>query len=1365
MSITINTCIFNMWEAIVFKRSIFLLLTIAACLFLLACGGRNPDIVVPSHESSLYEGLFQLEQQSSVYFSDLTHPLDTHISETCKKVTVTIKSTQDTSLAELLYTLHYDESQFMPSDVQMGMCLGNEEQAIHASFTHVPCEVILAEVMIGLQLATIHKGDTYAIVEFLHEPFSSRSAKIVSDGGIENPRELCWRLRRSAEFTNYDIPFTVDQQGSLVVITWEEALNNDVDNNGIVNSSDITPMGRFFNDELAVNNDYSSNGSGAWALQSPNTTRRNEIHNIGRAGRSPELPQDHPYEPVERNDKDSNEGAGFKYPVTVGDITSLGLYYDFSIDGYIIEFWDGEATPGSKVTSLGLLDDPILRLDRPTRETEDGKQTTRSEALANLGLFSVYDNFELPSKSYFAFYDDLCSIDKQREFDPMSTSDSDKYIYKTVLDLRDYPALQTVQDLHVSVKAIPKDNSYRANWEQAPPEEELTLTWHPTHLYPSPTEMVEPDVEWLSDEGITSIEQGGPDNSNWPVSSELQFRITWGEAQLDPLFYNSLQEWEVKYAIYISSDQSTLWDTVDQSTYVPERRYYPGNEDKIVDDPKDPNPDIVKLFDLDFSSGYFELPIIPSSGSFNPGTVYVGVKAYAVKRFFDDHYIYRTDFIGNANDYLDITFDYATTAEDTYPPSFSGVKYHWKHGGFSTAWRLLNVQGEDKVDTNGVSYINYKARPQFVPHQLSSSGNDLGAAANLHLITRLNDMYDVGPDQVKEKYPFSDLEMRFEIYRTHMMFDSFERILKEEPGGALYMLDQGMLTPYGISLSFPVTSSILEKPYVSSMFSTPYNYTRYSSSFTCPICSPYNLTYNSVLVPFGLTYMSVNQDLEFYTHSYVPVESEEIGYFPYCDFERSTPQNGLLSFVWNEALESGWKYIVFAAVNDENNLCTYDNVIDSDQDEDLSYIAYYAGAIPKFTIGDKRDFAYYPDSGFDEYACHLQYAGTGTIDLSERKTPSGSLPSEMLMYTDSALSPNGNYYGTTYYSDASKKVFFEEYDASSSSWSMTEVDFASEGDTSINYDSSNQPHIAYYRDPSVPDESYPIGTPAVAPGHSTSQRRTSSTVQSGIYYRYRSGSDWVPRELVYGSVYVGPNEHNLHCYSSSPGVDNLYAVIPMMGSSGQQALGIPGMAHRIGTDDWQITELTTTNGVTNMYLDSVQVRQDSDETYVAIYSPFDDTLPDSPGALLLGHWVNSAWTVEPVVTSNVGGYQSIEMLDNGNICMAYMQASDNRLAYVMQSGSSVVDSFVSEFPNTGFNTIIRQTSSGNPVVYSIHADLGMLWRAIDYGNGWEEQSLVESYVDDDDMRPCAFSVLPAANEHSIAWIQPNRSVSNLTLAY
>jgi hypothetical protein len=219
-----------------------LALLVAASI--LGCGGRSANTIPLNHAPSAYASCFTLEQKGSAYFPCPTNPLELIVTETGDKILVTLQARIDTSLAELLYILHFDSYQFTPISVEMGKCLGDENAAIHTSYAEVPGEIALAEVMIGLEFAQLETGNVFATVEFERVPFTVHPYKVLSELDTAQ-REVSWRLRKEAEFVNYDVPFEVEREGSLIELTWEEALNHDADNNGEVYIQDLTPLRGF----------------------------------------------------------------------------------------------------------------------------------------------------------------------------------------------------------------------------------------------------------------------------------------------------------------------------------------------------------------------------------------------------------------------------------------------------------------------------------------------------------------------------------------------------------------------------------------------------------------------------------------------------------------------------------------------------------------------------------------------------------------------------------------------------------------------------------------------------------------------------------------------------------------------------------------------------------------------------------------------------------------------------------------------------------------------------------------------------------------------------------------------------------------
>ena len=137
------------------RKALTLGLTIAILLVIVSCGGKGGNPVSADRGTSLYASCFTLEQVASSYFPDPTYPLELIVTETQDEVLVTLQSRYDTSLAELLYVLRYDSNQLSPTGVEMGMCLGDEERALHTSCAEIPGRIGIAEVMFGLEYAEI----------------------------------------------------------------------------------------------------------------------------------------------------------------------------------------------------------------------------------------------------------------------------------------------------------------------------------------------------------------------------------------------------------------------------------------------------------------------------------------------------------------------------------------------------------------------------------------------------------------------------------------------------------------------------------------------------------------------------------------------------------------------------------------------------------------------------------------------------------------------------------------------------------------------------------------------------------------------------------------------------------------------------------------------------------------------------------------------------------------------------------------------------------------------------------------------------------------------------------------------------------
>jgi thiol-disulfide isomerase/thioredoxin len=210
---------------------VFCILWIAA-LFI-SCGGSTTS-VNPNPDRN---GSFNLTLDQGV--GSFTPEID--VATDATGTTVTVTASDATDLAAAYLHLHYDASKYTPDSVQIGSLLGTGDQVITLALTDRVGDVPVGICQVPSNGATPVDGSgILASIHFVEQPFSA--GKGVSGA----PTDVLNKV------SDLEIK---DQDATSTTLTWTERHPGDTDNNGEVNLSDLTQIGKYLNQQVAQASD------------------------------------------------------------------------------------------------------------------------------------------------------------------------------------------------------------------------------------------------------------------------------------------------------------------------------------------------------------------------------------------------------------------------------------------------------------------------------------------------------------------------------------------------------------------------------------------------------------------------------------------------------------------------------------------------------------------------------------------------------------------------------------------------------------------------------------------------------------------------------------------------------------------------------------------------------------------------------------------------------------------------------------------------------------------------------------------------------------------------------------------------------
>jgi hypothetical protein len=163
------------------------------------------------------------------------------VEEQSEDVVVTVTATGADRLSAAYFHLHYDTTRYSPTRVEFGDFLGRDDETLSLGLTDVADVVPVGITQIRSRGATPVRGDgVIARVHFSRDPFvASRSVASAPDGEPNKIEEL----------------LIIGQTGTTATLRWTEKNVGDYNNDSLVSINDLTPLGFYFNQNVAATDD------------------------------------------------------------------------------------------------------------------------------------------------------------------------------------------------------------------------------------------------------------------------------------------------------------------------------------------------------------------------------------------------------------------------------------------------------------------------------------------------------------------------------------------------------------------------------------------------------------------------------------------------------------------------------------------------------------------------------------------------------------------------------------------------------------------------------------------------------------------------------------------------------------------------------------------------------------------------------------------------------------------------------------------------------------------------------------------------------------------------------------------------------
>jgi thiol-disulfide isomerase/thioredoxin len=241
------------------KRAVLLLICALWCAAWIASCGANSSSSPAPHSSSNFA--VTLEKGSGTFTPQV------NVSSDSTHAVVTISTSDASDLAAAYMHLSYDASKYTPASVEFGTMLGTDGNVLNLALTD-----IAADVPIGIcQVATsgiipVSGSGTLATVHFTATPFQGKSVS-----ATKPPTPVINRVSDLA---------IIGQDTQSVTLHWTEHHPGDTDNNGEVNLSDLTNVGKYLN--MVVQDQADPLAVGMADCDGNGTVTINELTTIGQ---------------------------------------------------------------------------------------------------------------------------------------------------------------------------------------------------------------------------------------------------------------------------------------------------------------------------------------------------------------------------------------------------------------------------------------------------------------------------------------------------------------------------------------------------------------------------------------------------------------------------------------------------------------------------------------------------------------------------------------------------------------------------------------------------------------------------------------------------------------------------------------------------------------------------------------------------------------------------------------------------------------------------------------------------------------------------------------------------------------------------
>jgi hypothetical protein len=1269
------------------------------------------------------------------------NPVQLSVTRSELEVTATLSVKENISVGSLLYELNYDFEQLSVAKVEIENLLHPTGEPIELYVTRTGF-IAIGAVSPELSPQPLEAGTVFAQVTFTLAPTRSSLAYSAKDAGL--------KLRSNSEFVNADVPLGIERATgtNIIDLAWEEGLDGDYDHNAETNISDLTPIGQSFAQFLTFDSNpgpasltqdnIGTDGTpvGFYINRVTNGPAHLRIRNIGQKA----------HEHVGNHGTTTRyiEGGtaplayvpgvppptGPLYQVGIAMLTAIGENYRSGVSGgyqiHICTCAPGQTPEQGFLVGGEPRTDPTWRVNRPN---------TLNEQIGALGMGDNLNGVN-PSKSYRDFCQQDCTGSRFRL--GSAPEQTEFRMYRKLIDTGQLTPGRSFAMLQ------PLPGPFADPLDDTPEQGENFGAYTYIELTNSVSAPAPTNLDWGGGvAGIRDLQLG--ETTEWPAGGRFQPRVRFDPATL-VWSGNPEPNWEVRYSIFFSDNLTDLWNADNSSqmngcTPVNARKYYPNPN----------NTPRVQLFDMTHPGAGQFIELVnalqwasPEGGP--PRTMYFGVRAYAYGVYQlsgGGQSIRRVRLDTNVVNQSEVMPE-VPPLEDLSQPE--GIQTRWGSYPFTLAY-IMSSTATLVDDGNGGSYQGFFRVPLVRAfHGQTQTANSSYECFYAGAAFQADEMLDKDKNDFVRTFNNNSggLELRAEIYRTALDFDTLKA--QVETSGFVPWRNANLNGGYPAHLDlFAVTTAFprgrtggftVEWPYLGDpdRFS---KFTWFDSQFGnvlnmsyCPrlpgamgdgthdwfledIYNGITFTdsngnpYPTIGVNWGFYESARPDDLsetfQVWTDRALPDNQFAWSQFGVNNNKRCETFFTVDDFGFNESalqfvadpfhdqlLIEGrpYNYFTVLAINDEADNCSYAPFNLGDAVNINWHGAMEPGVLSETVTGTS-----YED--YRDWEVRTEYMGQTNIFTDYwpevgRNASTGS-PRPLARYPSIALNPVTQRVGISYFDAARARVLVDERNGTVQSGTFGQADTASEGPTSLSYDSQGNPHVAYLR----------LSGDPLSPGGGN--HTTSSAPTGGIYYRKRLTGTWQDRELVDNRGMMNSADFALHLLSSN-NVTVPYCIGPTVGQTPLGALGVPGLNLRNG-GGWSTSALETGASPTNQQLDSIQVpgQNGLTTTYIAIFD-------SANGRLLLGQLNNLGGWMPPIVldASEVKGYPAMVRLPSGDIGIAYMAGSDNHLRYGVWNGSQFSVQYNNNMPNSGYQTAITYDQDNQPVILSIMRQPGLL---------------------------------------------------------